>query len=64
MTNKLRTRNYPERTIAKTRKRARNNNSEALLKPTTRNQEEQKLICVTTYNIASDWVKKVINSAF
>ena len=60
--SKLRARDYPVRVIARAKKRARNNNREALLEPKIPNyQPKQRLACVTTYNIASIQVSKILN---
>ena len=62
LSEKLRARNYPDRIIKKAQKRARNNNREALLEPTIRTpNDNQRLTCVTTYNVASTRIQKIVN---
>ena len=62
LSEKLRSRNYPEKVITNAKRRARNNNRAALLEENTREPGENKrLVCVTTYNVASNYIQKTIN---
>ncbi|KAJ1100609.1 hypothetical protein NDU88_005690 [Pleurodeles waltl] len=61
LTDKLQARGYPAYLLRRAEKRARFSNRETLLQPTTRTNKEDTLICVTTFNPASDTIKKIIN---
>ena len=57
---RLRERNYPIKIINKAQKRTRWQNRDSLLESHPREKETDKLVCVTTYNIASNLVKKIV----
>ena len=61
LSTKLTERGYPHRIVAQAQKRARNNNREALLDAPIRQKEDQPLVCVTTHNIATNRVKRIVN---
>ena len=61
LTDKLVSRRYPLGVIKRARKRARNNNRDALLESIIKETGPPRLTCVTTYNAASNQVSKSIN---
>ncbi|KAJ1155024.1 hypothetical protein NDU88_007760 [Pleurodeles waltl] len=61
LTDKLRARGYPDHLLRRADKRARVNPRETLLQSRSRTNKGDRLICVTTFNPASNTVKKIIN---
>lgn len=60
LSKKLEERGYPRAIINKTKKRARNQNREALLETVPKDKSDQPITCVTTFNTASNEVAKLI----
>ncbi|XP_078538494.1 uncharacterized protein LOC144823662 [Lissotriton helveticus] len=62
LTNRLLARGYPRRLIKQSRKRAWFYPREELLFPNNnRNQQEERMVCVTAFNTKSNQIKRIIN---
>ncbi|KAJ1190754.1 hypothetical protein NDU88_000076 [Pleurodeles waltl] len=61
LTDKLRARGYPDHLLRRADKRGRVSPRETLLQPKSRTNKGDPLICVTTFNPASNMIKKIIN---
>ena len=54
-------RGYPSDIVQKAKKHCRNNHREALLDKVQRMNTDNCLICITTYSVAANHLKKIIN---
>ncbi|KAJ1143227.1 hypothetical protein NDU88_009538 [Pleurodeles waltl] len=61
LTNKLRARGYPDHLLRRADKRVLVSPRETLLHPSSRTSKRDPLICVTTFNPASNMIKKILN---